>query len=71
MAAMDSCVLWRCPSCGKTVKVPPETVAVLERDDGGFDHVRLGRVARAACGCWVWRMPPGRLTHLCIRLLAA
>jgi hypothetical protein len=46
-------------------------VAVLERDDGGFDHVRLGRVARAACGCWVWRMPPGRLTHLCIRLLAA
>ena len=71
MAAMDSCVLWRCPLCGKTVKVPPQTVAVLEREDGGFAHVQLGRVAGAACGCWVRRMPPGRLIHLCITLLAA
>ncbi len=59
MAAMDSCVLWRCPLCGKTVKVPPQTVAVLEREDGGFAHVPAGPCGRSRLRLLVRRMSPG------------
>ena len=45
---MERSLNYRCPGCGADVALP-DYVPVGDSD---HDPARLGRLARAACGCW-------------------
>lgn len=44
---------WKCPGCGASVRLPEYCFA----DDRSYSAERLGQVARAACGCWIEKLP--------------